>query len=116
LNNLAWLLALKEGNGDEALKHVQSAIDLRGPMPKLLDTRGIIYVKLGKHKEAVDDLEEVVAQAPSAVSYFHLAQAFSATNQHAAAAAFQEARNRGLDREIDPLERNAYLQLRKLQP
>jgi tetratricopeptide (TPR) repeat protein len=116
LNNLAWLLALKERRADEALKHIQSAIDLRGPVPKLLDTRGIVYVTLGRHKEAVDDLEEVVAQAPSAASFFHLAQAYRATDQRAAVAAFQEARNRGLDQAVDPLEQGAYLQLRRLQP
>src|SRR5205823_6024141 len=41
LNNLAWLLAGKAGQGDDALKLIEKAIQQHGPRPELLDTRAV---------------------------------------------------------------------------
>ena len=50
-NNLAWLLALEGGgNLKDALEYVNAAIDLKGPLPDFLDTRGIIYLNKGENQ------------------------------------------------------------------
>src|SRR5205085_6880489 len=72
LNNLAWLLAGKQGKDAEGLELVQRAIEQHGPRPELLDTRAVVYLNLGMNKEAVRDLEKVVRDAPTPSRYFHL--------------------------------------------
>ncbi|HYT93683.1 MAG TPA: tetratricopeptide repeat protein, partial [Gemmataceae bacterium] len=52
MNNLSWLWA-QQKRWDDALKLVQQAIDAHGPRPELLDTRGYIYLEMGKTAEAV---------------------------------------------------------------
>jgi cellulose synthase operon protein C len=75
-NNLAWLLALNGGNLKAALEYVNRAIDLKGPLPDLLDTRGIIYLAAGETQRAITDLEKAVAGDPKPAKYFHLAEAY----------------------------------------
>jgi tetratricopeptide (TPR) repeat protein len=110
LNNLAWLMALKDGKTSEALNHVQTALETSGPIVELLDTRGVVYWKMGRHDQAVKDLEEVVAVAPSASRYFHLAQAHHGSGDlRKAQNALQEAKKLGLKPEkLHPLEQPAY--------
>jgi tetratricopeptide (TPR) repeat protein len=80
-NNLAWLLALKDGNGKAALEYINKAIALKGAQPEFLDTRGVIYLSLGdKTQLAIDDLKKVVAADPSPSKLFHLAQAYNQAN------------------------------------
>jgi len=40
LNNLAWLLAVRDGRGEEALSLIERAIEVAGPDGGLLDTQG----------------------------------------------------------------------------
>ena len=75
-NNLAWLMALKDGKGREALEYINRAINLKGPLPDFLDTRGVVYLTVGDSQLAIDDLKKAVADAPSPAKYFHLAQAY----------------------------------------
>jgi cellulose synthase operon protein C len=85
-NNLAWLLALKDGgNLKEALEYVNRAIDLRGPRPDFLDTRGVVYLAKGENQAAITDLVKAVASAPSPSKYFHLAEAYLKDNKKAEA-------------------------------
>src|SRR5262249_50253898 len=58
LNNLAWLLTLKEGQGEEALALIQRAIDRTGPRADVLDTRAVAFLTTGQSKPALDDLQE----------------------------------------------------------
>jgi tetratricopeptide (TPR) repeat protein len=81
LNNLAWLLALHEGKPAEALERVDAAVAVAGPADGLLGTRGVVLLKLGRVNDAVQDLEEAVAQRPTAPHYFHLWQARSAAKR-----------------------------------
>ena len=60
-NNLAWLMALKDGKGREALEYINRAIKLKGPLPDFLDTRGVVYLTVGDSQLAIDDLEKAVA-------------------------------------------------------
>jgi tetratricopeptide (TPR) repeat protein len=113
LNNLAWILALKQGKGDEALQFAQQALQITGPNPALLDTRGVIYLTLGRAEQAIQDLQTAVEERPTATYCFHLARAQAmAQNLDKAKEAFQKAKDLGLapDR-LDQLERGEYAKL-----
>jgi cellulose synthase operon protein C len=82
LNNLAWLIALRDAKASStALDLINRAIDRKGPLPELLDTRGIIYLKSGDVQRAIEDLKRAAAGVPSAAKYFHLAQAYLVANK-----------------------------------
>ncbi len=110
LNNLAWLLAGKDGRGQEALSLIQKAIAEHGNRPELLDTRAIAYVSLGMPQEAVRDLEKVVREAPTPARYFHLVRAHHlAKNAPQAQAALQRANELGLTLpNLHPIDQAAY--------
>lgn len=113
LNNLAWIMALQGEKGATALDLINKAIALRGPMPEFLDTRAVVYLNSGESQRAVKDLEDAVAIDPSAVKYFHLAQAYlEASNKQAAKQNLEKARAMGLAKGIlHPLELDAYQQV-----
>ena len=113
LNNYAWLLALSEKNGTEALKVINRAIELDGPLAELLDTRSVVYQTIGQPKQAIEDLNEIITGEPNPHRLFHLAQAHHQDgNRVAAAEAFQSAQRLGLNlATIDPLETSSYQSL-----
>jgi tetratricopeptide (TPR) repeat protein len=115
LNNLAWQLAFQDGGSKEALGFIQKAIDLGGPRANRLDTRAIVYLSLGQGKEALKDLEEVIAADPSPQAWFHKARAFYQLNdRRSAQQALQRAKSMGLtEATLDPLERPILAQLRQ---
>jgi tetratricopeptide (TPR) repeat protein len=76
LNNRPWLLTLRARKKNEALNLVNQAIDIAGLLSNPLDTRGVIYLTLGQHKKAAEDLEKAVAVNPSANRWYHLALAY----------------------------------------
>ena len=93
-NNLAFLLAAGGDQGQEALKMINQAIDLLGPVPELLDTRAVALIATGDYKAAVADLKRAIADNASGVMYFHLARAYQADgNSSAAARELQTAKN-----------------------
>jgi len=94
-NNLAFHLA-KPATIAEAKKLIDEAIDELGPLPDLLDTRGMIHLAAGESAQAVSDFTEAVLQ-PSDVKFLHLAYAQLAAGDEAAAKSSLEAgRRRGL--------------------
>jgi cellulose synthase operon protein C len=109
LNNRAWLLALRPHKAGEALPLIAQAVATLGPRPDLLDTRAIAYLSHGMNEQAVADLERVVAEAPTASHYFHLARAYRAADKvDAAVQALRRARELGLQSvRLHPLERAA---------
>jgi tetratricopeptide (TPR) repeat protein len=113
LNNLAWILALKQGKGAEALELAEQALQIIGPNPSLLDTRGVIYLSLGRVDQAVQDLEAALEEKPTATYCFHLARALAkAKNVDRAKEAFRRAKELGLTpNSLDPLEREEYAKL-----
>jgi tetratricopeptide (TPR) repeat protein len=115
LNNLAYLLALTGGPGDEALRLVQAAIDRAGPVAELLDTRAVVHLTAGRAGPAGPDQRQAGAPspAPSATAYFHLARAYHlAQNPVAALDAYRKAAGAGLRAEdLHPLERPAFREL-----
>src|SRR5262249_39076079 len=76
LNNLAWLLALRSGKGDEALELINKALAKTGPLAELLDTRGVIYSTLAKGKEALADFQDALKESATPTRLFHLAQVY----------------------------------------
>src|SRR5262249_51182449 len=93
LNNLAWLLTMNEGQHAEALSLIDRALQTAGPKPSLLDTRGLVSVSLGRTKDALRDLNDALAERPTASAYLHLAHAhLSAKDRIAAGAALQKAK------------------------
>ncbi len=110
LNLLAWMLAVKDGQGAEALGLVQRAIGLIGPRADLLDTRAMVYLALGRTKEAIQDSRDVARLNPSATAYFHLALAYHKTNDRAKTEeAFRKAQEIGISPlAVHPLERRSF--------
>jgi len=118
-NNLAWLMALKDGKQDgkgrEALDHIKRAITLGGPDPGFLDTRGVVYLTADlaadNSQRAIDDLEKAVKLDPSPSKYFHLAQAYLADKKREKAKqSLAEAnKTKGWEQSgVHPLEKEAY--------
>jgi cellulose synthase operon protein C len=119
-NNLAWLLALTGAQGKDALGEINQAINLEGPGPEYLDTRGIIYLGLKRTQDAINDLEIAVKADPSSPSkLFHLTRAYlQANNKERARQCWKEALDKKLDqigfgpRGLHPLEQPAYQKVR----
>ena len=94
-NNLAFYLAKPETIG-EAEKLIDQAIAELGPLPDLLDTRGMVRLEAGKNAEAVADLREALLQ-PSDVKHLHLAWAqFRSGDEAGARSTLELGRRRGL--------------------
>lgn len=90
-NNLAFHLA-KPDSATEARKLIDTAIDQLGPLPDLLDTRGLVRLAQGDYAGAVADLREAILDS-SATKYLHLASVeLAAGNTEAARAALASAR------------------------
>jgi len=95
-NNLAFHLAEPPSAG-EARQLIDAAIEELGPLPDLLDTRGLAKLAEGDSRGAAEDLREAVLQ-PSAMKLLHLAAAELAAGDEAAArAALERSRSSGLD-------------------
>jgi cellulose synthase operon protein C len=112
-NNLAWLLSIQDGKVGEAIALIDDAIKLAGPMPSLLDTRGMASFAAGKVDAAVGDLEDATVSGPTPTRFFHLAQAYLAANRaKEAKEAMQEAKTLGLDEaKLHPRERKEFSRL-----
>lgn len=89
LNNLAMAIleSGKDGDLKRALELSNAAVTAMPDHPYLRDTRGRVYVKLGKYTDAVLDLE-LALQAPELAADVHqlLAEAYNALNQKELAA------------------------------
>ena len=118
LNNLAWLIALRDEDKIKtaALDYLNHAIKLGGRQAELLDSRGVLYTKLGQSQDAITDLSEAIKKSPSAPKYFHLAQAYlQAGRKPDAKKSFDEARAKGLaPNQLHALEAPAYERLLKV--
>jgi tetratricopeptide (TPR) repeat protein len=118
LNNLAFILAVRDNRGDEALPLIEKALKKVGPASELLDTRGMVQLSRGKIREALIDLENAIASAPNSIKYFHLAIAQLAANDRTAAAdSFDRAQAGGLTiANVPPLEQEQFKRLQREFP
>jgi cellulose synthase operon protein C len=110
MNNLAWILGVHEGNTAEALQMVNKAIELKGKQAAWLDTRAVIYTKLNRFDEAIQDLKEALKEGPTASRCFHLARAYLlAERLDEAREEFAKIQRLRLNENtIDPLESKQY--------
>jgi tetratricopeptide (TPR) repeat protein len=76
LNNLAYLLADRANELDEALKNAQQAKELAPGDPAVDDTLGWVYYRKGLYRVAVQHLESAAAKDPSARRKYHLAMTY----------------------------------------
>jgi tetratricopeptide (TPR) repeat protein len=82
LNNLAWFLCEDKGQYDEALKLASRGRQIEPQYLDLIDTRGVIYYRLGRFDEAIKDFTEFLDLCPInrpalPVTRFHLARAYA---------------------------------------
>jgi len=111
LNNLAWLLALRDQNkAPEALELIKHAIDVQGEVSSLVDTRSVVLIRLGQLDRAIRDLTNAQAADPRNPSLaLHLAWAYHQVGNRMdeARGAFQQAQEFGWRvTKCDPLERS----------
>jgi tetratricopeptide (TPR) repeat protein len=118
LNNLAWLEAMHQGMYAEALRHIDEAIKIAGPLPGLLDTRSAIHLKMKNADRAAQDVRTNLDEAPNAIRHFRMAQVHLLNGQQGnALSEWQKARKAGLTRaHLDRLERPMYDQLAEKFP
>ena len=82
MNNLATILAEQPGREGDALAQIDQAIELVGPQPVLLDTKGMVLLEKGRADEAVALLEEAAAIPDADPRFvFHLAVAYHRTGE-----------------------------------
>ena len=116
LNNLAWLLALRDqGKAQEALGLIDHAIEVGGAVPSLLGTRAVVLIRAGKLDQAVEQLTNAQQRAPEKASLsLHMAWALKAKGRNEEARSqFLRAQELGLKiQTLDPLERAIIQELR----
>ena len=102
LNNLATLLSESPGKADEALRYIERAIQLTGPEPALLDTKGMVFVHDGRPEDAVKILQQAAAAPRADPRYhFHLAVALQRVGDVVEArTAYQTALDKNLRRQM----------------
>ena len=76
MNNMAWTLSEEMGKPQEGLDRINEALTRVGLQAHLLDTRGVIQLRLGKLDEAIKDLETASASLPTPPVFFHMARAY----------------------------------------
>ena len=98
LNNLAWFLAAYHVDGKRALETVDRVTESLGPVPAVLDTRGVVLTELKRYDDAVRVLEASVAGGdPPGAHYLHLADAYDRLElSEASATALANAKRAGL--------------------
>ncbi len=77
LNNLAWIWCEEQGKPAQALELAQRGLEKAPEYIDLIDTRGVIWYRLGEFEKAADDFERCIASYPAhrpalTASYFHL--------------------------------------------
>jgi tetratricopeptide (TPR) repeat protein len=82
INNLAWILCEERGKYQKALQLAMRGLDKAPDFVDLIDTRGVIYYRLGEFNKAIQDFRRSIELYPAGVpaataSYFHLGRALA---------------------------------------
>jgi len=116
LNNLAFSLAGRKKDLDDALAFINEAARLFGENSDVLDTRGMVYVAKANYPAALADLNEAVRlPEPSPIKLLHLALAQDLSGDRPSAlASFERAKELKLDpTSLRKVERDSYDRLSK---
>jgi len=86
INNLAWIICEVQGKPQEALELAQRGMKIDPNYYDLIDTRGVIYYRLGQYDNAVRDFSKCIrlypGVTPSKISTrFYLARALNELGQ-----------------------------------
>jgi tetratricopeptide (TPR) repeat protein len=86
INNLAWIMCEEQNKFQEALELAQRGLKIAPDYVDLIDTRGVVYYRLGEFDKAVEDFSKCIKLYPtetpaSVASRFHLARAFAKLGQ-----------------------------------
>jgi tetratricopeptide (TPR) repeat protein len=76
VNNLSWLICEYENEPEKALKLAERGVEQFGDYVDLIDTRGMIYYRLGEFEKALDDFNKCIElyspySRSLAGSYYH---------------------------------------------
>ncbi len=82
INNLAWIMSEYNSQYQQAMELAQKGLKLAPNYMDLIETRGVIYYRLGELNKAIQDLTRCVELYPDSASQsvaanFHLARAFA---------------------------------------
>ncbi len=116
LNNLAWALCEGLNRATEALPHADLLVKKYGDKdPLVKDTQGVIYTRLKRYEEAIEDLTAVVKAKPTPLHLLHLARAQRLAGDLTEARKNEDsARIAGIaPQDIDPAERKEILDMLK---
>ncbi|MBN2313169.1 MAG: tetratricopeptide repeat protein [Sedimentisphaerales bacterium] len=86
MNNLAWILSEEQDKPEAALEFARKGLRINPDYNDLLDTRGVIYYRLGEYDKAVEDFSRAIqlysSTAQQGVSTrFHLGRAYAKLEQ-----------------------------------
>jgi len=86
VNNLAWILCQEQNKPKEAIEMTQQALKIAPNYVDLIDTQGVIYLRLGDFDKAIQDFTKCLQLYPetapaSVASRFHLGKAYASRGQ-----------------------------------
>jgi tetratricopeptide (TPR) repeat protein len=87
MNNLGYLLAIHAGRPADGLGLVRKARDATDSRPGIVDTEALILTATGEPQKAIELLAGSTVEAPRPASLYHLAEAYRAAGDEAAAVA-----------------------------
>ncbi len=86
INNLAWIMSEEQGKHQQALELAQRGLRIAPNYVDLIDTRGVVYYKLGQYDKAVQDFTRCLEMYPNGTpaataSYLHLGRALASLGE-----------------------------------
>ncbi len=86
INNLAWILCAEQTEYQQALELVQHGLQLAPDYVDLIDTRGVLYDKLGQYDKAIQDFTRCLELYPDkspvrVATHLHLGKALAQCGQ-----------------------------------
>lgn len=90
INNFAWILCEEQNQPQQALVLVERGLKMAPQYKDLIDTRGMVYYRLGEFEKAAQDFTTCIELYPAGnpakvASHFHLARALDKLGQTAKA-------------------------------
>ncbi len=118
LNNYAFLSARMKVNLAEATEAIESAIQIVGGRPELMDTKATVLMAQGQLKEAATILEDLSKARADGSILFRLAECYHRQkNPELAAAYLKRAFKNGLElRQLHPLDQVVLKELQSINP